>query len=301
LAAFSSQCSSKLDDFNKEQDFDKALLFGRSCLQSASQVGDTALQRKLDRIALEYSGTAHPFERNLNAIVRLNKLAILAAILALLVDVLVFFTGLYAAKQTVGVLSDNDPVSRNDHERAVHWALGATTYVHGSSLEADGEDEATLKAKVFLSHIEPFPYRTGQVEDPGYWHAIRLESIKDERDKRLCTDVINAYRGFVKTGPENSSYLIRDVMYKHITRLIYEWERGYKHASGEAGSTLASEIAEARNGRDGPGIRRRRRREDGGVVVSFIDRFTSKRRNAGFNLFDSGGRKPGGSEGSASA
>jgi len=201
--------------------FNDVLNAGRNCLQVAN-LGKSLTsdyQRQLDRIALEYSATAHPFERNLNAITSTNKLAILAAVLALLIDVLIFLTGIFGARQTVGILATSARPKPLDQENAVRWALGASTTLNGD------EDEETLKAKIFLSYLEPMT----EIKDE-FMCQINLRRVTPPY-LELVNSVLNSGPFFERTD-EPRVFLVSDVMYRHLTKTVFKFEEQRKFSSG---------------------------------------------------------------------
>lgn len=205
--------------------FNAVLNYGRSCLQVAN-LGTSLtnnFQRQLDRIELEYSATAHPFERNLNAITSTNKLAILAAVLALLIDVLIFLTGIFGARQTVGILATSTYPKPLDQENAVRWALGASTTLVGD------EDEETLKAKVFLTYLEPM----AAIKD-GFMCQINLRRVTPPY-LELVNSVLNSGPFFERTD-EPRIFLVSDTMYRHLTKTVFKFEEHRKYARGNSAS-----------------------------------------------------------------
>lgn len=216
-AACSTDLSSK--------SFEDVLSYGRGCLQVAN-LGKSltrGYQRQLDRISLEYSSTAHPFERNLNAITSTNKLAILAVVLAVLIDLLIFMTGIFGARQTVGILATSTRPKPLDQEHAVRWALGATTTLVGD------EDEETLKAKIFLSYLEPIT----EIKD-GFMCQINLRRVTPPY-LELVNSVLNSGPFFERTE-EPRIFLVSDTMYRHLTKIVFMFEERRKYTQGHSAS-----------------------------------------------------------------
>jgi len=214
------------------QSFKGVLGYGRKCLRVAN-LGKSLTrdyQRQLDRIALEYSPTAHPFERNLNAISSANKLAILAAILALLIDLLIFLTGIFGARQTIGILATSANPRPLDQENAVRWALGASTTLVGD------EDEETLKAKIFLSYLEPMP-----AIKPGFMCQINLRRVAPPY-LELVNSVLNSGPYFERTQ-EQRIFLVSDTMYRHLTRAVFKFEEHRKYTQGHSASASTAHFA----------------------------------------------------------
>jgi len=207
------------------QSFEGVLAYGRKCLQAAN-LGKTqsrGYQNQLDRIALEYSAIAHPFERNLNAITSVNKLAILAAILALMIDLLIFLTGIFGARQAVGILATSARPRPLDQENAVRWALGASTTLVGD------EDEETLKAKIFLSYLEPM----ADIKD-GFMCQINLRRVAPPY-LELVNSVLNSGPFFERTS-EPRIFLVSDAMYRHLTKVVFKFEEHRKYTNGKSAS-----------------------------------------------------------------
>lgn len=206
--------------------FDGVLSYGRTCLQVANlgKSLTTEYQRQLDRIALEYSSTAHPFERNLNAITSTNKLALLAAVLALLIDLLIFLTGIFGARQTVGILATAAHPKPLDAENAVRWALGASTTLVGD------EDEETLKAKIFLSYLEPME----EIKD-GFMCKINLHRVTPPY-LEIINSVLNSGPYFERTDVPRV-FLVADTMYRHLTKVVFQFEEHRKYARGNSVSS----------------------------------------------------------------
>lgn len=203
--------------------------YGRKCLRVAN-LGKSLTgnyQRQLDRIALEYSAIAHPFERNLNAITSANKLAILAAVLAILIDLLIFMTGIFGARQAVGILATSTHPKPLDQENAVRWALGASTTLVGD------EDEETLKAKIFLSFLEPM-----ETIREGYMCQINLRRVTPPY-LELVNSVLNSGPFFERTH-EPRVFLVSDTMYRHLTKTVFKFEENRKYASGVSASASAA-------------------------------------------------------------
>jgi hypothetical protein len=225
ITAAQAACNADLST----QSFAGVLGYGRKCLQVAN-LGKSLTgnyQRQLDRIALEYSAIAHPFERNLNAITSANKLAILAAVLALLIDLLIFMTGIFGARQAVGILATSAHPKPLDQENAVRWALGASTTLVGD------EDEETLKAKIFLSFLEPME----EIKE-GFMCQINLRRVTPPY-LELVNSVLNSGPFFERTQ-EARVFLVSDTMYRHLTKTVFKFEENRKYASGASASASAA-------------------------------------------------------------
>ncbi len=225
ITATQAACNADLST----QSFAGVLSYGRKCLRVAN-LGKSLTgnyQRQLDRIALEYSAIAHPFERNLNAITSANKLAILAAVLALLIDLLIFMTGIFGARQAVGVLAMSAHPKPLDQENAVRWALGASTTLVGD------EDEETLKAKIFLSFLEPME----EIRE-GFMCQINLRRVTPPY-LELVNSVLNSGPFFERTH-EARVFLVSDTMYRHLTKTVFKFEENRKYASGASASASAA-------------------------------------------------------------
>ncbi len=212
--------------------FDDVFAYGRNCL-SVANLGKSltaGYQRQLDKIALEYSAQAHPFERNVNAITSYNKLAILAAALAVLIDFLVFLTGIFGARHAVGILASAARPRPYDKENAVRWALGSSTTLVGD------EDEETLKAKVFLSFLEPM----AEIKD-GFMCQIRLDRVAPPY-LEIVNSVLNSGPYFERAD-EEGVFLVSDTMYRHLTKTVYDFEEYRKYFRGSAASASTARYA----------------------------------------------------------
>jgi len=105
----------------------------------------------------------------------------------------------------------------------VRWALGASTTLVGD------ENEETLKAKIFLSYLEP----AAEYQD-GFSGQINLNRVTPPY-LELVNSVLNSGPYF-KGAHDQEVFLVADNMHRHLIKCKYNFERHRKYASGDSAS-----------------------------------------------------------------
>jgi hypothetical protein len=182
----------------------EALTYARDCLD-ASQLSNETIRpqrREIDRLEREESPEASPFTKTTNALLAGEKLAIVALLIAITIDILVLFTGLVGAKSTdTRVEAPLDPVQPTDSYRVKLY-------------------------KFILSSADATPVKIDRVR---YDHAIYLNDFSDESLREAVRQflVTNTTRGLVLPHPqEYGVFLLRHGMVDELrVRLAEEQAR----------------------------------------------------------------------------
>jgi hypothetical protein len=173
-------------------------------------------RREIDRLEREESPEASPFTKTTNALLGAEKLAIVALLIALAIDLLVLFTGLVGAKSLdTRVEAPLDPVLPTDSYRARLY-------------------------KYVLSSAHAMPVKIARVR---YDHAIYLSDFFDKDIREVVRQflVSNTTRGLVMPHPEEYGvFLLRHGMVDELrVRLAEEQTRGLDLASAQQSLSLA--------------------------------------------------------------
>jgi hypothetical protein len=196
----------------------EALTYARDCLEASQLSNETVRpqRREIDRLEREESPEASPFTKTTNALLGAEKLAIVALLIALAIDLLVLFTGLVGAKSLdTRVEAPLDPVLPTDSYRARLY-------------------------KYVLSSAHAMPVKIARVR---YDHAIYLSDFFDKDIREVVRQflVSNTTRGLVMPHPEEYGvFLLRHGMVDELrVRLAEEQTRGLDLASAQQSLSLA--------------------------------------------------------------
>lgn len=165
LAELERTCTGRTAPSFHDQAFDAALSAARTCIdRSALPYKQVRAQREeLDRLQREEGPNASEFTKTTNALFAGEKLAIFALVIALVMDLLVLFTGLVGAKSAVArVATGVRPIFPRDSEEVI-------------------------AIKTLLNRAEPF---NGKLDRVHYEGKIDIERIADPAHRELLEPML---------------------------------------------------------------------------------------------------------------
>lgn len=195
---------------------------GNNCLQTARLPSADTLpfQRRLDLVRIEQDEKAHTFTKTIAAFERGDKLAYLAALIAIAVDALVFMSGMWGARASVSHLTRGGEETAGVIDEHAEMTMRVETRPERLRPAAGWPEPADVyKARLFLR-------RTRKFEDPEYPDLAGTISFKDLPDD-IERDAINSV---LIIGPfaypkDAETWYVTHRLIRYVTKIAADFDR----------------------------------------------------------------------------
>jgi len=231
---------------------------GNNCLQTARLPSSETVpfQRRLDLVRIEQDENAHTFAKTLAAFDRGDKLAYLAAMIAVAIDGLVFITGIWGARASVSHLTRGGEETAGEIDE--HADLMMRIETRPEQLRPPGgwaEPAEVYKARLFIRRFMPYH----SPDHPHIVGTISLEGLKEiERDAIKSVLTIGPFAFPEGNELEADYWFVTDRLLRYVTKIAADHDRikRFRGATSDL-ETARSDRGDAAQARD-----RRRTRSD---------------------------------------